>query len=291
MKHLIRQLKRRILPAPALQYLDEPTEEGFLLWPDTADAPVERVRLSDGERLVTGVHRPAIVYYPAKTGDEKGPLAGLNTGAAMIIAPGGSHQELWIDHEGHRPAQWLSERGIAAFVLKYRLGKEPRSPYSVEKHALGDILRAVRTVRSRSTEWGIDPDRVGVMGFSAGGELAALASSRYDEPPLQVHDAIDRQPSRPSFQVLVYPSTPGRYVVTKQSPPAFICGGYEDCAPITEECAKLFIRFKQLGVPAELHLYGHVGHGFGFRPENTGGIAGWPNRLYEWLGDAGLLRG
>ena len=239
--------------------------------------------MSGGERLVTGVHRPAIVYYPA--------VAEKATGAAMIIAPGGSHRELWIDHEGHQPAQWLSERGVAAFVLKYRLGKEEGSPYSVDEHALGDILRAVRIVRSRSQEWGIDSGRVGVMGFSAGGELAALAASRYDAPPLQIRDAIDRQPSRPDFQVLVYPSKPERYVVTKQSPPAFICGGYEDCPEISVECANLFIRCKQMGVRAELHLYAHVGHGFGFRANNTGSIAQWPQRLYDWLADSGYLKG
>jgi acetyl esterase/lipase len=279
MKELFNKLKGKLSGSP---YLDQPTEEGFLLWPEMADAPLEKVRLSGDERLVTNVHRPALVYYPA--------AADRATGAAMIVAPGGSHRELWIDHEGHRPAKWLSERGIAAFVLKYRLGREAGSPYSVETHAVGDMLRAIRYVRSRSGEWGIDTARVGVMGFSAGGELAAFAAMRYEKPPLMVGDAIDRQPSRPDFQVLVYPSYPDRFVVTKQSPPAFICGGYEDCADITEECAKLFVRYKQMGVPAELHLYGYVGHGFGFRPGNTGGVAGWPERLYDWLGDAGLLR-
>jgi endo-1,4-beta-xylanase len=278
MKRLINKLRGKFSPP---QYLDHPTEEGFLLWPDTADAPVEKVRMSGDERLVTNIHRPAMVYYPA--------AADRATGAAIIIAPGGSHRELWIDHEGHRPAKWLSERGVAAFVLKYRLGREPGSTYSVEEHALGDILRAIRMVRHRSGEWGIDAGRIGVMGFSAGGELAAFAASRYEKPPLVTGDAIDQNPSRPDFQVLVYPSHPDRFAVTKRSPPAFICGGYEDCADITEECAKLFVRFKQEGVSAELHLYGYVGHGFGFRTGNTGGVADWPQRLYDWLGDAGLL--
>jgi acetyl esterase/lipase len=262
------------------QWRDQPTEEGDLLWPDTADSPVEKVRMSGDERIVANVHRPAIVYYPA--------AADRATGAAIIIAPGGSHRELWIDHEGHWPAQWLSERGVAAFVLKYRLAGEAGSVYSVDTHAVGDALRAIRMVRSRSAEWRIDARRIGVMGFSAGGELAALAAMRYEHPPLTVGDAIDRQSSKPDFQVLVYPSSPDRFVVTKQSPPAFICGGFEDCAEITAECAKLFVRFKQMGVPAELHLYGYAGHGFGFRAGNTGGVAEWPQRLFEWLGDAGL---
>jgi endo-1,4-beta-xylanase len=280
MKQLINKIKGK-LSGP--QYLDQPTEEGFLLWPGTAEAPLEKVRMSGDERLVTHVHRPSVIYYP--------PSEGKATGAAMIIAPGGSHRELWIDHEGHRPAQWLSQRGVAAFVLKYRLGRESGSPYSVEEHGVADILRATRFVRSRSAEWSIDGSRIGVMGFSAGGELAAFAASRYDKPPLTIGDVIDRQSSRPDFQVLVYPSYPDRFTVSKQSPPAFICGGFEDCADITEECAKLFIRFKQAGVPAELHLYAHAGHGFGFRPGNTGAVSDWPQRLFDWLGDAGWLTG
>jgi acetyl esterase/lipase len=286
MKQLINKLMGK-LGGP--QYLDQPTEEGFLLWPDTSDAPLEKVQLSNNERLVTNVHRPGIVYYPAAK-IARGVAGEAAAGTAMIIAPGGSHRELWIDHEGHRPAQWLSERGVAAFVLKYRLGEEVGSPYSVDTHAVGDALRAIRMVRSRSAEWGVDPGRVGIMGFSAGGEVAAFAASRYNNPPLAIGDAIDRQPSRPDFQVLVYPSKPSRFVITKQSPPAFICAGYEDCAEISVECANLFVRFKEQDVRAELHLYGHVGHGFGFRADNKGSIAEWPQRLYDWLGDAGLLR-
>jgi acetyl esterase/lipase len=277
MKQLINRLKGKLT---GTKWAEQPTEEGFLLWPDTADAPLEKVRMSGDERIVANVHRPAIVYYPA--------AADRATGAAIIIAPGGGHRELWIDHEGHRPAQWLCERGVAAFVLKYRLAGEAGSVYSVDTHAVGDALRAIRMVRSRSAEWGIEPGRIGVMGFSAGGELAALAAMRYEHPPLTAGDAIDRQSSKPDFQVLVYPSSPDRFVVTKQSPQAFICGGFEDCPEITAECAKLFVRFKQMGVPAELHLYGYAGHGFGLRPGNTGGVAEWPQRLYEWLGDAGL---
>lgn len=266
----------------APRYLEGQGEEGFLLWPvDEAAAEKEKVRLSGGERLLTNIHRPAMIYYPA--------AAERVTGTAMIIAPGGSHRELWIDHEGHGPARWLSERGVASFVLKYRLGAEPGSPYSVGTHALADILRAVRYVRNRAGEWGIDEGRVGVMGFSAGGELAALAATRYDRPPLTVNDHVDRQSSRPDFQVLVYPSEPDQYVVTRQSPPAFICGGFEDCADITAGIARLFVRFKEKGVPAELHIYGNAGHGFGFR-DNAGSVADWPQRLYQWLADSGFLK-
>jgi acetyl esterase/lipase len=281
MKKLINKLRGKFAPPP--QYLDSPTEEGFLLWPDGTNAPVEKVRMTDNGRLVTGIHRSSIMYYPA-VGDRV-------TGAAVIIAPGGSHRELWIDHEGHVPAKWLSERGVHAFVLKYRLGREGGSPYSVEKHAVADILRATRLVRSRAGEWGIDENRVGVMGFSAGGELAAFAAMRYEKPPLTVGDAIDKKSSRPDFQVLVYPADPNGYIVKRQSPPAFICCGFEDCADIAIESAKLLVRFKEQGVAAEMHFYAHVGHGFGMRADNKGSVADWPQRLYDWMGDSGFLKG
>jgi acetyl esterase/lipase len=148
----------------------------LLLWPDGApgsqgrDAP-ERVRQSPlGEHIVTGVHRPSITPYL--------PAAAHASGAAVIVIPGGGHRELWMDHEGYRVGRWLSDHGIAAFVLKYRLAQEPGSTYTIEGDELADVQRALRLVRSRVAQWHIDLHRIGVIGFSAGGELAALAGTR-----------------------------------------------------------------------------------------------------------------
>lgn len=137
----------------------------ILLWPGGAPgsegktAPESTRLTADGEHVVSSVHRPSISpYLPAQAGA---------TVAAVILAPGGGHRELWVDHEGSNVAKWLSEHGVAAFVLKYRLAREDGSTYTVEGDALADIGRAIRLVRSRAAEWGIDPERVGVMGFSA----------------------------------------------------------------------------------------------------------------------------
>jgi endo-1,4-beta-xylanase len=246
-------------------------------------ADKEKVRIAEtGDHVISNIHRPTVTYYPA---DPK-----KATGAAVIIAPGGGHVELWIDHEGYRPAQWLSEHGVAAFVLKYRLAKEPGSQYTVDVESLADIQRAIRYVRAHATAWGIDSLRVGVMGFSAGGELAALAAMRYDSVQLPVHDAVDRFSSRPDFQALIYPGNAGRFTVTRSSPPVFILCGYKDGAAISEGMARLYLRYKELDVPAELHILANVGHGFGIRATNTGAVAAWPQRLYDWMGDSGFLK-
>ncbi|MGA2329256.1 MAG: alpha/beta hydrolase [Bryobacteraceae bacterium] len=121
----------------------------------------------------------------------------------MIVAPGGSYRELWITHAGYRVAEWLSQHGIGGLVLKYRLPREAGSGYTIEGTALGDMQRAIRTVRARAAEWGIDPQRVGVMGFSAGADLAGLAATHYDDAVKHVADDIDRQSAKPAFQAFL----------------------------------------------------------------------------------------
>ena len=155
----------------------------ILLWPhgvpgaegklSEGKSAVETVRVNEnGEHIVSGIRQPSITPYL--------PDRGNATGAAVIIAPGGGHKELWMDHEGYAVAKWLSDHGVAAFILKYRLAREPGSSYTIEGTELSDIKRAVRLVRSRAAEWGLKSEHIGVMGFSAGGELAALASTRSD---------------------------------------------------------------------------------------------------------------
>jgi endo-1,4-beta-xylanase len=274
-----------LLPAPVLT-ADQPKE--IRLWPNGAPGSEgksgdEAVRVTpQGEHVVSNVHYPSITpYLPPK---EKA------TGAAVIIAPGGGHRELWVDHEGHNLARWLSERGVAAFVLKYRLAREANSTYKVDDHAFADLQRAIRLVRSRAKEWNIVPSRVGAMGFSAGGELVALAGMRFDGGNKEATDAVEREGSRPDFHVLIYPGSSARFAPTKDSPPVFIACGYKDRPDISRGMAEVYLKFKEVGVPAELHIYANAGHGFGVRESNRGAAAGWPTRFAEWLDDLGFLK-
>ena len=259
-----------------------------LLWPKGAPGsegkPAEEaLRLSPtGERVLSSVHRPSLtVYLPSKD---------TATGAAVIIAPGGGHRELWTDHEGHNVAKWLSGRGVAAFVLKYRLAREKESTYTVEGHALADTRRAVRVTRSHATEWGIDPERIGVMGFSAGGELAALVSVRNPAPAENPTDPIERLSSKPAFQALVYPAIPRDMPLSKDTPPAFLVCGENDRQNISQGLPELYLALKRAGASAELHVYAGVGHGFGMRETTKGAVASWTTRFHEWLDSSGFLK-
>jgi len=243
-----------------------------LLWPDGAPGSElktaeEATRLSPaGERVVSGVHKPSLtVYLPSKE---------TATGAAVVIAPGGGHRELWTDHEGHNIAKWLASHGVAGFVLKYRLAREKDSSYTIEGHSLDDTRRAIRLVRSRASEWSVDPARVGVMGFSAGGELAALVSVRNDPAG---------NDSRPAFQALIYPAIPRDMNVTKDTPPAFLVCGENDRQNISQGLPELYLALKRAGASAELHVYAGAGHGFGLRDSTRGPVSGWITRFHEWL--------
>jgi acetyl esterase/lipase len=237
--------------------------DAILLWPGGAPGSEGRMdkelveRGTNGERRVSNIHQPSLTpYLPPKD---------KARGSAVIIAPGGAHRYLAIDHEGYNVAQWLSERGIAGFVLKNRLARDTNSTYKIDVHALADTQRAVRLVRSRATEWGINPKHVGVMGFSAGGELAALVSTRFDSGNADSTDLIERQSCKPDFQALIYPGRSGDIVATKDSPPVFLACAYNDRPDISEGLAEVYLKFKKAGVPAELHIYGTGGHGFGLR--------------------------
>jgi len=195
-----------------------------------------------------------------------------------------------MDHEGYNVAEWLSDHGVAAFILKYRLAREQGSTYTIEGHALADIKRAIRLVRSRASEWGIDPKRIGVMGFSAGGEVAFLSAMRFDPGAADDRDAVARQSSRPDFQALIYPGRSQRIEPVTNSPPVFLVCGYSDRPDISEGLAGVYLKFKQLKVPAELHIYGGTGHGFGLRANNTQPAGEWIERFEEWLGATGFLK-
>jgi endo-1,4-beta-xylanase len=258
-----------------------------LLWPNGAPGSesktdVEKTTSAPTMPIqVTSVHKPSLtVYLPEKL---------TATGAAVIVIPGGGHRMLVMEHEGYAVGRWLSERGIAAFILKYRLAREQGSTYQIETHALADTQRAIRLVRSRAKEWDVDPARVGVLGFSAGGELAALASVRESSPIADAADAIDREGARPDFQALLYPAIPQDMTPTKDTPPAFMACGFGDRQNISEGLPSLYLLFKQAGVPTDLHVYAGAGHGFGIREGDKSPAGGWPARFREWLDDRGFL--
>ena len=264
-------------------------EPEILLWPGGAPGSEGRtdaekvVTSASGERQVSSVHRPTITpFFPAK---EKA------TGAAVLVIPGGGHRMLCVDHEGAFVAEWLAARGIAAFVLKHRLAREEGSSYKIEVESLADTQRAMRLIRSRAGEWGLDPARLGAMGFSAGGELVALAWMRPSDGAADAVDPIDRLSARPAFQGLIYPGRSGDVVPVKDAPPAFLACGEKDRQDIAEGLAEMYLRFKRAGVSAELHVYAGVGHGFGLRPTMKGPLAGWPERFAEWLEGRGFLAG
>jgi endo-1,4-beta-xylanase len=236
----------------------------------------ESVRIAPaGDRVVSGVHAPSLTPYL--------PAPGASTGAAIVIAPGGGHRELWTDHEGHTLARWLAERGIAAFVLKYRLAREQGSTYTIEGNALDDTRRAIRLVRGRAAEWQLRPDCIGVMGFSAGGELAALVAARPGSGLMTADDPVDRIDGVPSFQVLVYPAIPRDLKLWAEMPPAFLVCGENDRQNISQGLPELYAAMKKAGMSAELHVYAEVPHGFGVRASNKGPVAAWPDRLVEWM--------
>src|SRR6185436_16098009 len=186
-------------------------------------------------------------------------------------------------------AQWLSNRGVAAFVLKHRLARETNSTYKIEVEAFADAQRAMRLIRSRAQEWNINPSRIGAIGFSAGGELVNMISSRPETGSGDVRDDIDRQSFKPNFQALIYPGRSGDIEPTKDSPPVFLACSYTDRKDISEGLAEAYLRFKRAGVPAELHIYATGGHGFGLRASNKKPVGAWVTRLEEWMGDSGFL--
>jgi len=260
------------------------------LWPNGTPGSLERkgeqevkTPRKNGEHSVANVHNPSLtVFLPPK---EKA------TGAAVVIAPGGGHRELWVFHEGANLAKWLNQHGIAAFVLKYRLAREKGSTYQIADHALADGQRAIRLVRSRAKEWGVDPNRVGMLGFSAGGEVTAMVSSREGHGKEADDDPVEHQSSRPAFQALVYSGPLGivHQTVTKDIPPTFIVVGDQDNAAVW--LTNYYLALKKAGVSGELHVYANTPHAFGFRGiDSKKPVTSWVERFREFLLAQGMLR-
>jgi endo-1,4-beta-xylanase len=263
----------------------EPPKE-ILLWPNGApgsegkDTPEKVTTSATGEQTVTNVHKPSLTPYL--------PADGKANGAAVIVAPGGGHSILCVTHEGSNVAEWLADHGTAAFVLKYRLAKEVGSTYTVDDHAVADMHRAIRYVRSHATELKINPAAIGVMGFSAGGEVCAIASMRFDAVKSDASDPLEKVSSRPDFQALIYPGRSNRIEPIKESPPAFLAASANDREDIAEGLLPVYLNFKHAGVQVELHLYSSGGHGFGVRVGKSAPVNAWIERFDEWLADRKL---
>jgi acetyl esterase/lipase len=268
--------------------------EFHLLWPGGAPGAV-------GDEAVD---RPKITVYLAS------PEAA--TGAAVVVCPGGGYRVVAADHEGKQVAEWLNSFGVSAFVLQYRLGERYRHPAPMK-----DAQRAIRTVRRRAKEWGVDPARVGILGFSAGGHLASTAATHFDEGRTDAADPVERESSRPDFAVLCYPvislfdppahSGSRRNLlgdpadpalvellsnerqVSSRTPPTFLWHTADDAGVPVENSLLFFEALRRAGVPAELHVFPHGKHGLGLAPDDPV-VGQWPRLCARWMEALGLLR-
>ena len=261
---------------------DEP--QVIRLW--TNGAPGFEDRRNEPEQAasywVKNIHHPSLtVFMPAK---EK------VTGAAIIVCPGGGFKELGFKGEGVEPAQFLANLGVAAFALKYRLPREPGSPYSLPKHAQEDGQRAMRVVRSHAKEWSLDPNRIGIMGFSAGGEVASLVAYNPGEGDANAVDPIEKFSARPSFQIMIYPGPLGiPNIIPTGAPPAFFLAANDDQQP-ARTIAELLPKYRAAKVPMEAHLFSHGGHAFNMATRSKlTTLKGWPQRLVDWMADNNIL--
>ncbi len=280
-----------LLPALTAR-ADETAPQVVFLWPagsPTLQGASEKELLSPpnsqpGQRInsIKNVHNPSIEVHLAP--------ADKATGTAIIVAPGGGHSQLVWASEGTDIAKWLNSIGVSAFVLKYRLAQTPNYHYTVEGEALQDTQRAMRIVRARAKEWGVKPDHVGILGFSAGGALAALADIRFDRGKPASTDPIEQQSCRPDFVGLVYAGwAPMDITAPKDAAPAFLTSAGKDDEFHARETVEFFSSLFKAGVPADLFIYGHGGHGGAINPRKGIPFGTWHIRFQEWLADMGQL--
>lgn len=271
------------LCGPAMAQDAPPAPTRIALWDKGAPGFEDRKAIPEQAEAywLKPVNDPSITYFPARKGRE--------TGASVLIMPGGAHEFLVITSEGNDVARWFNERGVAAFVLRYRLFRGKESPYRFE-HARQDAERAVRTIRARAGAFGLDPQRVGVIGFSAGGELARVTLLSAPVPAPGPADAIDRLSARPDFGILVFPGPlHAEERVTATSPPLLMAATNDDTccsAPILD----LLTAYRGAGASAELHMYAAGGHAFNMG-ETTPlvSLRHWPSLITDWMTDRGLL--
>ena len=266
-----------------------------LLWPDGAP----------GAKGDAEGDKPTLTIYPPTENA---------TGAAVVICPGGGYGFLAMDHEGHQVAQWLNSLGVAGFILKYR-HRNSGAGYG-HPAPLEDVQRAIRTVRSHAKEWNIDPGRIGILGFSAGGHLASSAGTHFQKNYYELKDSIDQVSCRPDFMILVYPvisfvewcahtgsrrnllgkdpekdlveSLSNEKQVTPETPPTFLVHANDDKGVPPENSIYFYLALRKAKVPAEMHIYEAGGHGFGLGKKHTA-TSSWPVRCADWMHGRGLL--
>lgn len=258
--------------------------------PPEADQTKPQDRLIAGRRIIKlgNVSTPQLtVYRPAKNKD---------TGAAVVICPGGGHHILAYDLEGTEVAEWLNEIGVTGIVLKYRVPF--RDPEKRWLAAVQDAQRAISLVRSKAAEWKLDPKRIGILGFSAGGQVAGLASIFDEHRQYKPLDDVDKVASRPDFAVLIYPGgfevqgqpkLRDEVQVTKQSPPMFFVHAFDDGVTALNTLL-LATELKKVGVPAEVHVYATGGHGYGLRHVDGQPVTDWPKPCEAWLKTTGIIK-
>lgn len=250
----------------------------------------EKMVESKGINRISNVSKPTLtIYRPAKEKD---------SGAAVIICPGGGYNILAWDLEGTEVAQWLNSIGVTGIILKYRVPRRPDQ--AKDKPPLGplqDAQRALSLVRGKARDWHLDSKRIGILGFSAGGHLATSASTNFDKRAYESIDDMDKIDCRPDFAILIYPA----YLVTrdkkelnadirarKECPPMFFAHAGNDGVP-AENSIRMYLALKEAKVPAELHIYATGGHGFGLRPSNNP-CSTWPKSCETWLRSQGILK-
>jgi acetyl esterase/lipase len=274
------------------------------IWPGTvpdaqpvAGPEVTTTVQDPGDPPATNVGRvsePTMTVYSPK---------GNNTGAAVVVFPGGGYWVVYMDLEGTEVCDWLTSKGITCVLLKYRVPGEHLSPrsgaYPKSPMALEDAQRTLGLVRFHAAEWHIDPHKIGVLGFSAGGHLVAAMSTHFKRRLYPPVDAADKESCRPDFAVALYPghmlenaSKPfelNPYVpVTNQTPPTFLLQAEDDPIDDVENSLVYYIALRKAKVPVEMHLYAHGGHGFGLRRTELP-ITGWPQLVETWLGTIGMI--
>jgi acetyl esterase/lipase len=256
---------------------------------------VKDPRVAGGQYVLVGkVSRPTMTVYSPE---------GRNTGAAVVVFPGGGYHVLAMDFEGTEVCDWLTSRGVTCVLLKYRVPGEnldPASgPYPDSPMALEDAQRTMGLVRLHAAEWHIDPHKIGVLGFSAGGHLGPAISTHWKQRLYPTVDAADKESCRPDFAVVLYPghlnldqsvfTLNPDVKVTYLTPPTFILQAEDDPVDNVENSLVYYLALRKEEVPVEMHLYPHGGHAFGLRPRPESPITRWPQLVETWLQTIGMI--